>query len=83
MSGTPSPSEMIRYHGDLNPIFNQGFSKSAEGMRSAIWVYLTIGIDFKLKPLDCELFYHGYGELHLRQPCAGYIVPSLEDLLWN
>ena len=45
-----------------NPILEKGCPRSVGGIWSAVALCLELGIDFELEPLDCEPFYHGYGE---------------------
>ena len=47
---------------DPNPIVDQGCPRSVGGIESAKILCGCLGIDFKLKPLDCDPFLHGYGE---------------------
>ena len=46
---------------DPNPIMDIGCPSSISGVKSAVALSLAMGIDFKLRCLDCEPFYHGYG----------------------
>ena len=52
LPGTPDP----------NPIVDQGCPRSVGGLESAKTLCRYLGIRFKLEPLDCDPFLHGYGE---------------------
>lgn len=52
---------------DPNPIVDVGVptrtpSRSIGGLYSAVLLSKALGVQFILYPLDCELFYYGYGK---------------------
>lgn len=47
---------------DPNPILDQGCPRSAGGIEAARALCKALHIDFKLEPLDCDPFLHGYGK---------------------
>jgi hypothetical protein len=47
---------------DLNPIQDGGCPRSAGGLDSVASICTALGISVKLTPLDCDPFFHGYGE---------------------
>jgi len=46
---------------DPNPIMDIGCPRSVVGIQSAAALSLAFNIEFKLRPLDCAPFFHGYG----------------------
>lgn len=59
----------------INPIIDSGFRKSVGGVKLAAALALALGIDFKLRDLDCQPFIHGYGP-----PCS---KASLVFAMWD
>ena len=60
--GRGAASDVLPDMPDPNPIVNQGCPRSVGGIESAKILCGCFGIDFKLEPLDCDPFLHGYGE---------------------
>lgn len=46
---------------DPNPIVDSGFPRSSSRVQAAAALCTALGIDFKLRELDCEPFLNGGG----------------------
>ena len=61
ISGTGDDSSVIVGNIDPNPILNQGYPRIFGGLECAELLCHHLGFPFKLDPLYCEPFLHGYG----------------------
>ena len=60
--GPGAESDVLPGTPDPNPILDQGCPRSVGGIESAKNLCNHLNILFKLEPLDCTPFLHGYGE---------------------
>lgn len=47
---------------DMNPVLDEGCPRSIGGIENTRKICKAMGIQFKIRGLDCEPFLHGYGE---------------------
>lgn len=65
-------------------ILKSGFPSSKEGIESAVELSLSLEQVFKMKPLECEPFIHGYGEFCSEPKLTVAICDLiLQDLMGN
>ncbi len=62
MSGSGANSDLLPHSRDPNPIIDPGCPRSIGGVQSASILCVAMGIEFQLEKLDCQPFYHGFGE---------------------
>ena len=62
MSGSGANSDFLPHSRDPNPMFDPGCPRSIGGFQSASILCVAMGIEFQLEKLDCQPFYHGFGE---------------------
>ena len=60
--GPGADSDVLLGTSDPNPILDQGCPRSVGGMEAAKNLCSLLCLRFKLDPLDCTPFFHGYGE---------------------